>query len=72
VADDGDSDLTLGQASERFAVPRSTLSYAARQGHLRARKLGTLWVTTARAVREWLAHGKHVPGPPAARSVRKD
>lgn len=51
--------MTLAQAAEYAGVPRRTLAYAAKQGYLRARRLGPrTWVTTRSAVDEWLHSDK--------------
>src|SRR5215211_2074977 len=55
--------LSLAAAAAEFAVPRSTLTRAARVGNLEARRLGNQWVTTAAAVRAWLRGARHRPGP---------
>ena len=55
--------LSVGEASRLFGVPRATLSVAAREGRLDARKVGKGYVTTAAAVRAWLRASRHRPGP---------
>lgn len=64
-------ELTLTDAAMRFGANARTLRHAAAQGHLKARKIGTLWVTTPRHVEAWLARGKHTPGPATARKAPK-
>ena len=54
-------EITLGQAATWAGVPRRTLSYAAMQGHLVARKTGRQYVTTEADVRKWLRSRAHVP-----------
>jgi excisionase family DNA binding protein len=56
-----DEELTMAQAAARFGVPKPTLNYAARQGTLKARKLGSQWVTTGADVGRWMASSAHVP-----------
>ena len=53
----------MGDAAARYGISRSTLTAAAQRGHLEARKIGNMWVTTPAAVERWRAIGKHVPGP---------
>jgi excisionase family DNA binding protein len=55
--------MTLTQAAAHFGMSKRTLLYAAQSGHLRARKVGPLWLTTSAAVERWQAEGKHTPGP---------
>src|SRR5215218_9284994 len=61
--------LSLAAAAAEFAVPRSTLTRAARVGNLEARRLGNQWVTTAAAVRAWLRGARHRPGPGPGRGL---
>jgi excisionase family DNA binding protein len=60
-------EVTLDEAARLFRISTRTLRYAAAHGHLKARRWGRQWAVTAQAVEEWLAHGKHKPGPPARR-----
>ena len=60
--------LTITEAARRFDVAEETLRRAAREGRLRAAKFGWAWMLNAADVGEWIAHGKHTPGPvPGAR-----
>jgi excisionase family DNA binding protein len=61
--------LSVGEASRLFGVPRATLSVAAREGRLDARKVGKGYVTTAAAVRAWLRDARHRPGPRPGKGV---
>ena len=61
--------LSVGEASRLFGIPRATLSVAAREGRLDARKVGKGYVTTAAAVRAWLRGARHRPGPRPGRGV---
>ena len=55
--------IGLDEAAAATGESRRTLAYAAWAGHLRARKIGKVWVTTIADVRRWREHGKHKPGP---------
>lgn len=55
--------IGLDEAAAATGEARRTLAYAAWAGHLRARKIGKVWVTTVADVRRWRADGKHTPGP---------
>jgi hypothetical protein len=60
--------LTLSQAAKRYGIPVSTLRLAALTERLRAKKLGSLWVTTDTAVEKWkIDESKHRRGPKPAR-----
>lgn len=55
--------ISVGEASRLFGIPRATLSVAAREGRLDARKVGKGYVTTPAAVRDWLRGARRRPGP---------
>ena len=66
---DGGSDLpnldeliSLSEAAERYEISASHLRLLVRQGQVWGKKLGHSWVTTARAVEEYLALDRR-PGP---------
>ncbi len=48
--------ISLQEAAARFGVSRSHLQWLARKGRLRATKVGNMWVTTEKAVAEYLAN----------------
>jgi excisionase family DNA binding protein len=68
----GDEQMTLAQAAERFNVPKRTLQYAIKHRTLKAERLGSIWVTTAAEVGNWIAHGPHRPGRPAKDAKRQE
>lgn len=55
--------IGLQQAAELTGESRRTLAYAAGAGHLKARRIGKMWVTTVADVQRWQETGKHQPGP---------
>lgn len=58
--------LLIDAAAER-GIPRRTLYHAAERGDLKARQLGKtrkIWVTTLKAVDDWIANGNHQRGKP--------
>ena len=55
--------LTLKQAEERFPVKRVTLMAAIKRGALEGIRIGHFWFVSAGALGEWMAFGKHTPGP---------
>jgi hypothetical protein len=61
--------ISVGEASRLFRIPRATLSVAAREGRLDARKVGKGYVTTAAAVRNWLREARRRPGPRPGKGV---
>lgn len=54
--------ISLKEASEVCGVSQSHLSFLIRKGDLWGIKIGRNWVTTEKAVRDYLAKGIH-PGP---------
>lgn len=54
--------FSLQEASELSGLSAGHLRLLAGQGKIWAKKLGRNWVTTTRAVEEYLAEG-HRPGP---------
>lgn len=54
--------LSLNKAAERCGVSASHLRLLVREGEVWGMKLGRNWVTTEKAVREYLARD-HRPGP---------
>ena len=56
--------MTITEAAERFNVRDRTLRAAAARGRLRAQKSGDIWLVSAAAVGEWIAHGRHAGGRP--------
>ena len=63
-------DLSLAQAAKRFKVPKRTLLYAAKQGHLKARMIGRQYVVSPQDVGVWIASGAHVPTRAPKRTTR--
>jgi Helix-turn-helix domain len=60
----------LAEVAALTGISRYTLAYAARTGTLKARRIGSQWVTTLAAVDVWLREARHRPGPkPQARSA---
>lgn len=58
----GDSDIiTLQEASSETGLSRATLSQAAREGRLRARRAGGVWLVTRAALCDAIAAGKLRP-----------
>jgi len=55
--------LTLTEAEERFPVKRGTLLAAIKRGKLEGIRVGPIWTVSAAALGEWMAFGKHTPGP---------
>ena len=47
--------LTLAQAAERYGFTHVFLRELARKGRLKARKLGSIWVTTIADIEAYLA-----------------
>jgi len=52
---DKDELITLAQAAERYGFRQHFLRSLARKGRLKARKLGSIWVTTIADVEAYLA-----------------
>ena len=52
---EGEELLSLTQASALFGLSRSQLRLLAKQGKLRAIKVGSAWVTTRKAVADYMA-----------------
>jgi hypothetical protein len=61
--DDQGEELPLAEAARIRGLSRFTLASAARTGRLRARPMGSQWVTTLAAVDTWLKEARHRPGP---------
>ena len=61
--------ISVGKASRLFCVPRATLSVAARDGRLDARKVGRGYVATPAAVRAWPRGALRRPGPRPGQGV---
>ncbi len=55
--------ITLQQAAEYCGLSKSSLHNYAKQGRLRAKKVGLYWVTTQAAVDEYL-HSRHLENIP--------
>lgn len=53
--------ITLGQAAEFFPLAYSTLAQAAREGRIKARRSGKVWLTTQAAIEEAIEEGKLKP-----------
>ena len=58
-----DEELPLAEAARIRGLSRFTLASAARTGRLRARPMGSQWVTTLASVDAWLKEARHRPGP---------
>ena len=54
--------ITLGEAAKLSGLSHDHLRRLAGRGDLKAKKIGRDWVTTERAVREYLAKDRR-PGP---------
>lgn len=54
--------ITLGEAAKLSGLSHDHLRRLAGRGDLKAKKIGRDWVTTERAVREYLAQDRR-PGP---------
>ena len=54
--------ITLGEAAKISSLSHDHLRRLAGRGDLKAKKIGRDWVTTKRAVREYLAQDRR-PGP---------
>lgn len=54
--------ITLKEAANRCELSYSHLRRLAREGSVWARKMGTTWLTTEKAVNEYLASDRR-PGP---------
>ena len=54
--------ITLGEAAKLCGLSHDHLRRLAGRGDLKARKIGRDWVTTERALREYLAQDRR-PGP---------
>jgi excisionase family DNA binding protein len=54
--------LSLSEAAQRSGLSASHLRLLVRKGDIWGKKLGRNWVTTERAVNEYLARN-HKPGP---------
>jgi hypothetical protein len=66
--EDREEELPLAEAARIRGLSRFTLASAARTGRLRARPMGSQWVTTLASVDVWLKEARHRPGPaPKAR-----
>lgn len=49
--------ISLAQAAKEFPVAQSTMSQAAREGRLKAQKLGGAWLTTRADIEEAIKSG---------------
>jgi len=58
-----DEELPLAEAARIRGLSRFTLASAARTGRLRARPMGSQWITTLASVDAWLKEARHRPGP---------
>jgi len=56
--------MTLTEAARKFDLRDRTLRAAATTGRLRAQKSGHIWLVSAAAVGEWVAHQSHIGGRP--------
>ena len=54
--------ISLAEAAELFGMSHSHLRKLAREGKIRGKRIGSYWVTTEEAVREYLAQDRR-PGP---------
>jgi hypothetical protein len=61
--EDREEELPLAEAARVRGLSRFTLASAARTGRLKARPMGSQWVTTLAAVDAWLKEARHRPGP---------
>lgn len=64
--------LTLRDAARLLGLSASTLAHQARIGHLRARKLGDLWIVEPREVERYRAESRGRPGRRAGRRKRAE
>ena len=53
--------ITLSQAVEAYSLAYSTLAQAAREGRLKARRSGKIWLTTQAAIEAAIEEGKLRP-----------
>lgn len=53
--------ITLAEAADLFPLAYSTLAEAAREGRIKARKSGDVWLTTREAIEEAIREGKLRP-----------
>lgn len=59
----GVAELTITEAAARSGYTGRTLRFAIARGHLKARKVGPLWLIAESALVRWKEAGKHTPGP---------
>lgn len=55
-----DSLISLSDASEQYGFNQSYLATLARRGRLKAKKLGSIWVTTPAAIEAYISSRKKV------------
>ena len=58
-----EEELPLAEAARIRGLSRFTLASAARTGRLKARPMGSQWVTTLASIDAWLKAARHRPGP---------
>lgn len=65
------TDLTLAEAAAQLGVAAGTLRWQIRNGKLKARKLGPVWVVSRREVDRYAREnrGNHDPRPLRARKA---
>ena len=61
--------IPLRDAAEQSGLTQGHLAHLIRQGEMWGKKIGRNWVTTARAVNEYLAHGNK-PGPKSLKTQK--
>jgi len=66
-----DEPIGLAQAAEEFGIARRTLSKAAADGLLKARKTAGAWIVTLAEVRRYIDESKPKMGRPPKKRVQK-
>ncbi|MBV8860035.1 MAG: helix-turn-helix domain-containing protein [Acidobacteria bacterium] len=60
--------IGLGEAAEEFGIPRRTLSKAAADGLLHARKTAGAWLVTRQEVKDYISNRKPKMGRPSQKN----